>query len=267
MRLFPTISGALRAFAASIAAPTLAALIAATPARADITDEIQVYTDEINEPGETGLELHVNTTPSGRSTPGYPGEVTPAHGWRVTPEFSYGLSRDWELGAYLPTVMRSGGQYDVAGAKVRLKWLPVRGGEGFFYGVNAELSRMARKYSESRTTAELRFIGGWRSGPWLLAVNPMLDFGLSDGERLRNPDTQLGMKASREIWQGVSLGSEYYWTPGKIDDIQAMGRSPNTLFAVADIDLKPYVFNVGIGRGTSSSADRWTVKAIFEIPF
>ena len=35
-------------------------------AAAALSDEIQVYTDDINAPREFGLELHVNTTPSGR---------------------------------------------------------------------------------------------------------------------------------------------------------------------------------------------------------
>ncbi|MFX5907318.1 hypothetical protein ABTE61_19155, partial [Acinetobacter baumannii] len=54
-------------------------------------DEIQVYTDDINKKGEVGLEVHLNTTPQGRTKPDYPGEITNNHGFRFTPEFSYGL--------------------------------------------------------------------------------------------------------------------------------------------------------------------------------
>jgi hypothetical protein len=86
-------------------------------------DEIQVYTDDIDKPGQFGLELHLNTTPSGRSTPDYPGEVTPRHGIRVTPEFSYGLPHNLELGLYLPFVRDANGTTYLAGTKVRLKWL------------------------------------------------------------------------------------------------------------------------------------------------
>ena len=38
------------------------------PARAVLPDEIQVYDDSINKPGEFGLELHLNATPAGRGT-------------------------------------------------------------------------------------------------------------------------------------------------------------------------------------------------------
>src|SRR5438270_128007 len=73
-------------------------------ALAALPDEIQVYTSDINKKGEFGLELHVNTTPSGRSTPDFPGEIAPAHGWRLTPEFSYGITPALEGGLYLPLV-------------------------------------------------------------------------------------------------------------------------------------------------------------------
>lgn len=76
--------------------------LAASSARADLQDEIQVYDDSINAPSEPGLELHLNTTPHGRRLPAYAGEVVPDHGWRLTPELSYGLSQSLEVGLYLP---------------------------------------------------------------------------------------------------------------------------------------------------------------------
>src|SRR5881409_1937840 len=118
-------------------------VIAPGTATAALSDEIQVYTDDINAPGEYGLELHVNTTPSGRTTPDYPGEAVPNHGLRITPEFSYGITKTWEAGLYIPTNRDVSGRFDVAGAKLRLKWLPIRGDDetgGWFLGANAELS-------------------------------------------------------------------------------------------------------------------------------
>jgi hypothetical protein len=74
----------------------VAALFCSSHAYAALPDEIQVYTDDVNAPGERGIELHVNATPSGRSAPGYPGEVPPHHGLRITPEISWGLARNWD---------------------------------------------------------------------------------------------------------------------------------------------------------------------------
>ena len=87
----------------------LAALLLCVPPAHAINDEIQVYTGDIYEPGQFGLELHMNTTPAGRSTPDYPGDSIPRHGFRLTPEFSYGINKDFEAGMYLPTVRDADG--------------------------------------------------------------------------------------------------------------------------------------------------------------
>jgi hypothetical protein len=41
-----------------------AAIFCCSHAHGALSDEIQVYTDDVNAPGERGSELHVNTTPS-----------------------------------------------------------------------------------------------------------------------------------------------------------------------------------------------------------
>ena len=84
-----------------LAAFALTAAITASPSHAALSDEIQVYTNDIIVPGGFGLELHVNTTPRGRSVPDYPGEVVPDRGLRITPELSYGLTPSFEAGLYV----------------------------------------------------------------------------------------------------------------------------------------------------------------------
>ena len=130
-----------------------------------IVDEIQVYTDDLDARGESGLELHINTTPSGRSTPDYPGDVPPYHGVRITPEFSWGLGHDLDWGFYVPTTTDSDGHFYLGGAKLRVKWLPVRaeeGGGGWYAGINNELSDLNKSFSDSRWNDEVRIIGGYR---------------------------------------------------------------------------------------------------------
>ena len=254
---------------ALVAVPLAAVLLAAAaPARAELQDEIQVYDDSIDAPGERGLELHVNTTPKGRSAPAYPGEATPHHGWRLTPELSYGLSRDLEAGLYLPTERSADGSYSLAGAKLRLKWLPLQtnGGRGWFGGVNVELSRLARRYSESRTSAEVRFIGGWRGDAWWVAVNPLLDFGLSDGHRGDRPELGLAVKVARRVAAGTAVGVEYYHHAGALGRRLPWQEQDNRLYLALDVDRGGWGFNLGLGRGLTDAADRWTVKAIVELP-
>ena len=244
-----------------------AATLAAAPCRADLQDEIQVYDDAINEPRELGLELHVNTTPSGRRSSNYPGEVPPIHALRLTPEFSWGLTKTVELGLYIPTVLKPNGVYDMAGGKLRLKWLPLQpqDGRGPFAGVNFELSRLAFRYSESRVTGESRFIFGWRDPVWLVAVNPILGYSLSPGFRGR-PDFDLGVKVSHRITEGIAGGVELYNGLGQLGRTLPWQQQDNRIFFTLDVDRKPLPFNIGVGYGLTRAADRWTIKAIFEVP-
>ena len=250
----------------------LAALlvIAATPASAALYDEIQVYTDDINAAGVFGLELHLNTTPDGRSTPDYPGESTPEHGWRATAEFSYGLPNDLEAGLYLPTLFEPGGQYELAGVKLRLKWLPIHPEEdkaGWYFGANDELGRLKPQYDPSRWNEEFKLIGGYHAPEWLVGGNITPSWPLSEDFRNAAPDLELSLKASHKIAKGIDLGFEYYADMGATSHLAAFNQQDHTLFLAIDVDRKPFVFNFGIGRGLTSGADAWTVKAIIEVPF
>jgi len=252
-------------------AAILGAMVAMSPVAAlAITDEIQVYTDDINKPGDFGLELHINTTPSGRSTPDYPGDVPPRHGIRFTPEFSYGLTRDFEAGLYLPSGRTPDGDWFVSGAKLRLKWLPLQPDEtegGWYAGANVELSSVGKQYSESRYGSELRTLFGYRGRDWLIGVNPIFEWDLSQGFRQGGPAFTHSWKAMHDVQQGVALGIEFYDSIGKLAHPLPSDMQEHTLYVTLDVDRKPWIFNVGVGRGLTGATDRWTLKAIFEIPF
>jgi hypothetical protein len=237
---------------------------------ASMIDEIQVYTDDINAPGVFGLELHLNTTLKGRSLPDYPGEITPQRGIRFTPEFSYGLTKTFEAGLYVPMQRTPDHAYDLAGAKLRLKWLPVQPDEkngGWFAGANLELSRLQTRFEEHHWSTELRTMIGYRAPEWLVAANPVFGWTLAGPDRRARPDFDLQLKAAREIVKGISFGPEYYAGFGPFFQSGPYADQDHSLFAAFDFDLKPWVFNFGIGRGVSHGADRWTAKFIFEIPW
>jgi hypothetical protein len=256
--------------ASARAAVAASLLVASWSARAALSDEIQVYTNDINAPGVFGLETHINTTPQGRDVPDYPGEVTPRHGLRITPEFSYGLTPSWEAGLYVPTDRTAGNDWAIAGAKLRLKWLPIRGddsGHGWFAGANGELSRLRQRFSASRNAFELRTIGGYQNERWLFAVNPVFAWDLSSGYRGHAPDFSLGLKAARTVAEGVALGLEYYSDLGPLSHTVASNRQDNALYIAADFDWKTFSLNLGVGRGLTSVADKLTVKAILGFAF
>ena len=54
---------------------------------------------------------------------------------------------------------------------------------------------------------------------------------------------------------------------GKLAHFSPQAEQAHTLYLAVDVDRGPVGFNFGIGRGLNSATDKWTVKAIFEIPF
>ena len=239
----------------------LALLFVAAPAWCALPDEIQVYTDDLEAPGERGIELHVNTTPSGRSRPDYPGEVTPRHGLRVTPEISWGLAPHWDWGVYLPFVRSAEGSDFFAGPRLRLKWLPLRppeGGSGAFAGINWELSFVQQRFEEARRTVEIRPIVGYRSEAWLFSFNPIIDTDVA-GEQKGVLMFAPAAKISRSISHGIALGAEYYADMGRLSHFAPHAEQSHVLYAVLDTER----INFCIGRGLGGAADRWTLKAIF----
>jgi hypothetical protein len=249
----------LAAFFATLA-PALAA--------GALPDEIQVYTNDINKPGEFGLELHVNTTPSGRSAPDFPGEIAPAHGLRVTPEFSYGLTPALEAGLYTPFVFAPGGRDRFSGPKLRLKWMPVRTdgeGHGAFAGLNFEYAWIAPVLEQATRAGELRPIVGWRDAEWLVAANPILGFDFAGPDKGKRPSFEPSVKVARRIFEGLDAGLEYYADLGPVGRSLPRADQSHSLYLALDVDRAPWVFNFGVGRGWNA-ADRWTIKAIFEIP-
>jgi hypothetical protein len=228
---------------------------------AALPDEIQVYTDDLEKPGEHGVELHVNTTPKGRSTPDYPGEVTPHHGLRVTPEISFGIVRNWDAGIYLPFVRSAEGTQYFAGPRFRLKWLPLRPAEGeagWFAGVNWEASFVERRFEEARRTTETRPILGYRNADWLLSFNPIVEADLA-GPQKGVLTFAPAFKVARNVSGGTALGVEYYADLGRLSHFAPRSEQSHTLYLVLDT---PRV-NFGIGRGLTGATDRWTVKSIF----
>ncbi len=253
---------------AALALGTIMTTLLASHAHAAIQDEIQVYTDDINEPGEYGVEIHLNTTPKGIKTPGYAGEVTNHHGIRLTPEFSYGLTETTDMGMYVPMVYSADGNFYAAGLKFRFKWLPLQPEEnnGFFAGVNLELGQVQKKFSESPRGGEVRNIFGWRNERWLLAVNPIFEFDASPGYS-RIPSLEIATKINRRMGERWSLGWEHYNDRGQYNKSVPVSEQGKVEYLVIDYEGQGYDLNVGVGRGTSPVSDKWTLKAVFGYSF
>lgn len=242
------------------------ALTAAAAPAASAPDEIQVYTEEIDAPGELGVEIHMNQVPRGERTPAWPGATPSNRVLQVTPEFSYGLTRTLEAGLYLPVALAPGGHLNGNGARLRLKYIaPREDGARFFWGLNGEAGYYARRVSESRTAMEFRPIIGWRGGDWLFAFNPILDIDLS-ANASREPKFDPAVKVSRQVGEGLRAGFEYYGEWGPIFHRIAASDRAHFVYGVLDLDLRGLDLNVGLGRGYGNTGDTWVIKAIIALP-
>lgn len=240
------------------------------PAGAALPDEIQVYTDDINAPGEASMELHVNTTPRGRRTPEFPGEVVPNRGLRVTPELALGLTPTMDAGLYLPATRDAEGRILFGGPKVRLKWLPLRpaeGATGAFAGLNGEYAWLTRNMEAETRRFELRPILGWRGEGWLFAFNPVLDWSLNGPGRGGRPGFAPSAKVAKDVGHGIALGVEFYADTGRLGRPLARNEQARTLYFAMEFEKTPVPVHLGIGRGLTDAADKWTLKAILEFPF
>ena len=159
----------------------------------------------------------------------------------------------------------------LAGAKLRLKWLPValaEDAEGVFLGVNGELSRLQKRYSESRSSLEVRMIGGHRSADWFVAVNPIFGWNLSDAPRSGTPDFSLGAKIARRVTTDMSLGIEYYSELGTPAPHRGDLASRRTRCSLCWTSRVPgWDLNLGIGFGLTRAPIDLTLKAIVGFPF
>lgn len=230
------------------------------------SEEIQVYMDEMNKPGELGLDIHLNYVTSGNGVPDYPGAQAPLHVFRATPEFSWGLTPNFELGAYLLTSSDYDGTVTVDGQKLRLKYIATKNPDDkFFMGANLEIGRVDYRLNQNPWNGELKGILGYRTDRWTWATNANVDFKISgpvDSPASLNLATKFAYMTSSD----TQLGLESYNELGELGNLGHLNDLSQTLFAVVDTKIGGWGINFGVGRGLTAASDRWLFKAVVSVP-
>jgi hypothetical protein len=225
-------------------------------------DEIQVYLDDMSEPGHFGVDVHNNYVLSGSRTPDYPGAQSPYGVYRLTPEIYYGLSHSYELGLYVLSSLNPQGQTNIDGAKLRMKYIAPHDAEkGSFWGVNFELGRVDRRFSENPWTTELKGIYGYRGGSWLFAINPNLDWSFS-GQANSPVALRIDSKLAYQAGSNYAVGIEMYNDMGPLHNLGHLSQESEMLYGVVDVEVKNWEVNFGVGRGLTTASDRWVLKLI-----
>lgn len=235
---------------------------------AHAADEIQVYANELKKPGEAGVELHANFTPSGFRSPDYAGQVPSHHAFHLTPEFSWGLTDNVDWGLYIPATRAADSTWHADGIKGRIKYvrLPEHEG-GLFYGVNFELASNRISASEQRWTAEIRSIFGRETENWLLAGNATLGLGLANPNRSGPPELTLSGKAVRKLSEHWGLGAEHYAGLGPINEFAPWAQSGQTSYLIGEYESKGWDVHFGIGHGWTNATEKTVLKMIFGFEF
>ena len=230
-------------------------------------EEIQVYMDEMDRPGQFGLDLHNNYVFTGQSGIEYAGQQASLDRYRLTPEWSYGVTPNIELGLYLPlTTLDSQGHFDADGFKGRIKYIaPKADGQTWFWGANFEIGRVGHVLDINPWNAELKGILGTRQGPWTLATNLNVDWTVS-GPHPQSASLELDTKVAYALSKTFALGFESYNGMGTFKSFAAFGHSEQALYGVVDTSLGKWDFNLGMGHGYGGASDGWTVKAIISVP-
>ena len=230
-------------------------------------DEIQVYTDEMNDPGQYGVELHMNYVPKGDKSKWREGAMASNHRFQMTPEFSYGITKYLEAGLYVPTAISSDGNFHATGLRPRLKYIhPKADGSIFFWGVNTEFGYSSLEVSDTMWGMEIRPIMGVRTDKWLVSFNPIIDIPLSKGG-MHAAAFEPSLKVMRKINEDLELGIEHYSGLGAMNNLQGLRNQEHTTYMATDFKVRGMEVNFGVGHGYQKAEDDWVIKSIIAFPF
>lgn len=230
------------------------------------TDEIQVYTGEINAPGQLSLTLHNNYTPIGRRKADMPGGIVPEGALNGVPEWGFGATEWLELGLYLPlyTFTRNG-RFLVNGGKVRLLFAePHAADRSFFYGVNFEFSYNARHWEPMRFSMEMRPIIGVRFGPVDFIVNPIID---NDFTGIGSLDFAPAARLAYNFSEKWAVALEHYADFGQVRHFSGLKDQQQSLYAVIDYSGDPLDVEAGVGHGFTAASDGLVFKLLLTKTF
>ena len=240
----------------------LALFGASSPALA-VTDEIQVYTGDIEPEGILGLTWHNNYAITGLKTPDYPGGLVYNHTYSSVTEWAYGVTPWFEAGLYLPLFADSSNKgWTFNGFKLRALFVqPDNETKDFYYGVNFEFSWNQRQWDQQVNTGEIRPILGWRFGAdkeWSITFNPIVDNNYKGGVAGLEfvPSTRLDYKLN-EKW---TVAAEEYDDFGQLRGFMPARDQSHQLWAVADFTGSPISIETGVGFGLTRATDDLAVK-------
>lgn len=217
-------------------------------------------TPSIAEQGKFNLMVHDNFTPSGRTTPAFPGAVISDRALVGVAEFAYGVNDWFEQGLYLPLYSHSqnlGATYN--GFKIRELFVkPHADDHTFFYGLNFEFSVNQKQWDPRRITSELRPIIGWHLHPIDIIVNPIMDTSYLHG--VKGLDFNPVIRIAYNLSKTWAVAAEEYADLGQFRNIVPLTEQTHQMWAVVDKSNKILNIEAGVGFGLTAASDKVTLK-------
>lgn len=252
-----------RVRAAALGSVTALLLLANCEKAEAITDEIQVYTGDIEPVGVVGLTWHNNYTPDGLKVPAFAAGLVDDHAYSSVTEWAYGVTPWLELGLYLPLYSHTDNRgWTYNGFKLRALFVqPDNKDKDFYYGINFEFSWNQPQWDPDRNTGEIRPIIGYRFGKaFSLTFNPIVDNSYKGFSRLEFvPATRLDY-AIDGTW---TVAAEEYDDFGQLRRFLPGREQFHQLWAVADYNGDPISIEAGVGFGLTPGTDDLAMKLMF----
>jgi hypothetical protein len=236
------------------------------PAAATPTDEIQVYTGDIEPQGVFGVTWHNNYTVSGQTAPDFPNSLIDNHAYSSVTEWAYGVTPWFEAGLYLPLYANTIGEgWTYNGFKLRALFVqPDNENKDFYYGMNFEFSWNQKYWEDQVNTGEIRPIIGFRFGSdnqWSFTFNPIVDNSYKGGiAGLQfNPATRLDYKIN-DTW---TAALEEYDGFGELRKFLPGSQQFHQFWVTGDYNGDPISVEFGAGFGLTPASNSFAVKLMF----
>jgi len=225
--------------------------------------EIQVYGSQTQQKNSTIFELHSNYTVNG-SKEQVKGVVPSNHSIHETVEITHGVTRNFEIGAYMFTNYTPGYGYKIIGTHIRprvmapQKWnLPVG------LSLSAEIGYQDSAYSDQTWSIEIRPIIDKSWQKLYVSFNPTFGIGLKSTYTNSTPTFEPNVKAAYNFFKNFALGIEYYGETGPVNAFESLPQQSHALYIAGDMLNNPnWELNAGIGFGLTQATDNLVFKII-----
>lgn len=236
-----------------------------------LPDELEIHLDDTTEKGKFGFDMISNYAISGPRVPSDEGLRPTRHLLQLSPNISYGVTKNTQVGLQLFSSVGLDGQARIDGGRVELLTIPIRppdnDDDGYWLGALFEVGHLPATLSTNHLDSEIKILFGARKGRWTIGASPEFGFKVSGSGSGSQPEIEMKLKIAYRLDSGYSIGIEQYSDLGTTRKIGPLNQQSQQTFAVVDFKRKDWDFNIGVGRGWNDFSEKWVVKTIIGFSF